>query len=301
MASNTITTLNPFQPPSDGSQPYTMQIEDVCGREELDNAGFQYGREAPKYTTSFLNDEIEREYYHESIDLMKRVTVAQRNASQSPGLIWTKLLRLLVFRSRDANPHETDVNPHSGDANPHETDANPHETDKVPSLLHKRFQIIDLWRPISHAAVDRPLALCDFRSVDFDKAVALIYPDRSGNYYEVVPLRTEGLSTRDDTVEGWSAVGTCCLKESDIRERTAYPSIYVGSESTCVALLVPPDPLAKPVLSLTYILVSLYTRRVASEETHHGDELGCGQVFELKTGGSGATMKLLIHGGADLY
>jgi hypothetical protein len=40
--------------------------------------------------------------------------------------------------------------------------------------------------------------------------------------------------------------------------------------------LVPPDPLAKPVLSLTYILVSLYTRRVASEETHHGDELGCG-------------------------
>ncbi|KAG1865074.1 hypothetical protein C8R48DRAFT_601421, partial [Suillus tomentosus] len=68
-----------------------------------------------------------------------------------------------------------------------------HPPTEVPSLLHKRFQIIDLWRPISHAAVDRPLALCDFRSVDFDKAVALIYPDRSGNYYEVVPLRTEGI------------------------------------------------------------------------------------------------------------
>ncbi|KAG2096045.1 hypothetical protein BD769DRAFT_1369619 [Suillus cothurnatus] len=85
----------------------------------------------------------------------KRQPVPRAHMDQTPAAS--------VARVRDANPHETDVNPH-----------------KVPSLLRKRFQIINLWRPISHAAVDRPLALCDFRSVDFDKAVALTYPDREG-------------------------------------------------------------------------------------------------------------------------
>jgi hypothetical protein len=36
----------------------------------------------------------------------------------------------------------------------------------VPKLVEKRFQIINLWRPISHAAYDWPLALCDHMSVD---------------------------------------------------------------------------------------------------------------------------------------
>lgn len=67
---------------------------------------------------------------------------------------------------------------------------------------------------------------------------------------------------------------------------------------TEAATLVPPDP--KPVLSLTYILVSMHTRRVASDKTHHGDELRCGREFELEAGGSGATIELLIHNGADL-
>ena len=36
----------------------------------------------------------------------------------------------------------------------------------VPALLAKRWQIINLWRPINHAALDWPLALCDYRTVD---------------------------------------------------------------------------------------------------------------------------------------
>jgi hypothetical protein len=67
---------------------------------------------------------------------------------------------------------------------------------------------------------------------------------------------------------------------------------------TEAATLVPPDP--KPVLSLTFILVSLQTRPVANDETYHGNELRCGREFELEAGGSGATIKLLIHDGADL-
>jgi len=53
----------------------------------------------------------------------------------------------------------------------------------APKLLERRFQIINLWRPIAHPAVDWPLALCDYRSVDLKEdafAVALIFPEREG-------------------------------------------------------------------------------------------------------------------------
>jgi hypothetical protein len=39
----------------------------------------------------------------------------------------------------------------------------------VPELLKGRFQIINLWRPIANPALDWPLALCDYRTVDFKK------------------------------------------------------------------------------------------------------------------------------------
>ena len=39
----------------------------------------------------------------------------------------------------------------------------------VPKLLEGRFQIINLWRPIAVPALDWPLALCDYRSVDLEK------------------------------------------------------------------------------------------------------------------------------------
>ena len=53
----------------------------------------------------------------------------------------------------------------------------------VPALLEHRFQIINIWRPISHAAYDWPLALCDYRTVDPEVDLVpmdLIYPDRKG-------------------------------------------------------------------------------------------------------------------------
>ena len=58
----------------------------------------------------------------------------------------------------------------------------------VPKLLSKRFQIINLWRPISHPALDWPLALCDYRSVDpvnDVQPVALIYPHMEGEIFLV--------------------------------------------------------------------------------------------------------------------
>jgi len=54
---------------------------------------------------------------------------------------------------------------------------------EAPDLLKRRFQIINLWRPISHTALDWPLGLCDYRSVDPKTdtyPLALIYPDHEG-------------------------------------------------------------------------------------------------------------------------
>jgi len=211
MASDTISSFNYFLPPSDGSRPYNrvyadsttgktarnwiddphdMQVGDVRGKEELyklDNAGFQYGREAAKHT-SFLNDDgIEREYYPESIDLIKRVTGASK---------------IVIFDHtiRRRRPGEIDNhNPQKRqpvsrvhvDQTPTASTGRVHRhlpPTEAPSLLRKRFQIINLWRPISHAAVDWPLALCDFRSVDFEKdlvPVAHVYADREGETFGV--------------------------------------------------------------------------------------------------------------------
>ena len=91
-----------FSPPLDGSKPYTninadpitgvrqqnwikephtVQIENIRGKEDsvtLDTAGYQYYKRPQKYT-SFANDEeIEREYYPESIELVKQLTGASR-------------------------------------------------------------------------------------------------------------------------------------------------------------------------------------------------------------------------------
>lgn len=63
-----------------------------------------------------------------------------------------------------------------------------HVPDLAPELLKHRFQIINLWRPISHPALDYPLALCDYRSIDSDKDLVpttLKFPERDGETFSV--------------------------------------------------------------------------------------------------------------------
>ncbi|KIK39434.1 hypothetical protein CY34DRAFT_808271 [Suillus luteus UH-Slu-Lm8-n1] len=210
MASDTIGTLNYFLAPPDGSRPFTninadsatgkpvrnwvedkheMQIEDVRGKAELyklDNAGFQYGREAAKHTSFLNDDEIEREYYPESIDLIQRVTGA------TSVVIFDHTIRRRRPGEPDDSPQKRQPVPlvHV-DQTTSSSIARVHRhlpPTEAPSLLRRRFQIINIWRPISHAAVDWPLALCDFRSVDVKKdllPVALIYPDREGETFGI--------------------------------------------------------------------------------------------------------------------
>ena len=62
-------------------QSYEVQIENIRGKEDtvsLDTTGFQFVH-APAQHKKFDNDEeVEREYYPESIELIKKITGASR-------------------------------------------------------------------------------------------------------------------------------------------------------------------------------------------------------------------------------
>jgi len=210
MADIVKTSIPHFVATEDGSKPYNMinadkktgqnprnyilesfdvEIENVRGKEDsvsLDTTGFQFFRAEAKHK-SFKNDEeIEREYYPESIELLKQLTGANR---------------VVIFDHtvRRRRPGEVDDSPQKRQPVPlahvDQTSAaaiaRVHRhlpADEVPELLKKRFQIINLWRPINHPALDHPLTLCDYRSIDPTNdlvATTLRYPDRDGETFNI--------------------------------------------------------------------------------------------------------------------
>lgn len=160
-----------------------VPIENARGEEAitLDKAGFQLVKRAAKHTAFVDDAEIRREYYPESADLIKQITGASK-------VVW------FDHTIRRRRPGEIDDSPDKRqpvslthvDQTTKSSIARVHRhlpADEAPDLLKRRFQIINLWRPISNPAIDWPLALCDYRSVDPAKdtyPVTLVYPDREG-------------------------------------------------------------------------------------------------------------------------
>ncbi|KAH9067015.1 hypothetical protein EDB83DRAFT_2519393 [Lactarius deliciosus] len=183
------TTLRYFTPPTDGSKAWSninadpttgerasnweytahaVKVENLRGRAEstLDKNGFQFFHHPAKHT-SFANDEeILREYYPESIELLKQLTGASR-------------VVLFDHTIRRRRPGVVDT-PQARQPVP-----GVHVDQTTASAIAR---IINLWRPIHHAAYDWPLALCDFNSVDRNRDLVphtLKYPDRDGETYGV--------------------------------------------------------------------------------------------------------------------
>ncbi|KAJ2923296.1 hypothetical protein H1R20_g7598, partial [Candolleomyces eurysporus] len=164
-------------------------IENVRGKEDqytIDNSGFQFVRSPAKHTSFNNDDEIEKEYYPESIDLLKKLTGASRV------VIFDHTIRRQRPGEIDDTPQKRQpVSQVHVDQTTKASIARVHRhlpAEDVPRLLEKRFQIINLWRPINVPALRWPLALCDYRSVDPTKdplPVALVYPDREGETYGI--------------------------------------------------------------------------------------------------------------------
>ncbi|KAJ7124459.1 hypothetical protein C8R44DRAFT_619998 [Mycena epipterygia] len=204
--SSTTGTFDFMVPPKDGArayynistvpkdinfilEPHNVEIENLRGNESaanLDTTGFQLFRHPAKHTTFTSDAEIEKEYYPESIELIKSLTGASR-------------VVLFDHTVRRRRPNETEGGPGkrqpASQAHVDQTSASAvarvHRhlpSEEAPELLKHRFQIINLWRPISHPALDWPLSLCDFRSVNPETDVhpiALIYSDFEGETFGV--------------------------------------------------------------------------------------------------------------------
>ncbi|KAF9550059.1 hypothetical protein CPC08DRAFT_715340 [Agrocybe pediades] len=161
-----------------------IPIENLRGKEDsvtLDTAGFQFFHAPSDYKTFANDEEIKKVYYPESIELIKKLTGASRVE------LFDHTIRRRVPGQIDDSPDKRQPVPQAHvDQTTRSSIARVHrhlpESD-APELLKKRFQIINLWRPIANPAWDWPLALCDYRSVNPEKdsvPVALVYPDREG-------------------------------------------------------------------------------------------------------------------------
>ncbi|RDB23944.1 Uncharacterized protein in dcmA 3'region [Hypsizygus marmoreus] len=159
-------------------------IENLRGKEDqatLDTAGFQLFHR-PTQHKGFTDDAaIEREYYPESIELIKEFTGASRV------VLFDHTIRRRIPGESGSSPLKRQpVAQAHVDQSFKASIARVHRhlpAAEVPALLQRRFQIINLWRPLSHPAVDWPLSVCDYRSVDREKdtfPVALVYDDREG-------------------------------------------------------------------------------------------------------------------------
>ncbi|KAL0568339.1 hypothetical protein V5O48_013650 [Marasmius crinis-equi] len=209
------------------TEEHVLQIENVRGKEDeysLDKTGFYFGKHAAKHT-SFANDEeIQKEYYPESIELIKRLTGA------SKVVLFDHTVRRRVEGEQGLEPGKRGPVPRV-------------HVDQTPQAAHKRvvrhlpegeaqerlkhrFQIINLWRPISHPAEDWPLAVCDFRSLNWEKDLLsseLRYPDKTGWTFSV----------KHNPEHKWKYVRG--LKPEEIILIKCYDSIEDGS----VAVLTP--------------------------------------------------------------
>lgn len=168
--------------------PYEMEVENVRGREQeftLDKNGFQWYKRPSKHTDFTDDAKIQEEYYPESIELIKELTGA------SQVVLFDHTIRR---RRPDVKVDTPDKRQPVPQVHVDQTQASSiarvHRhlpPSEAPQLVQRRFQIINLWRPIKNPALDWPLAFCDYNSVDPADFVptTLKYPDYDGETMSV--------------------------------------------------------------------------------------------------------------------
>ena len=170
-------------------------MENIRGKEDtvsLDTAGFQFYTIPSKYKGEFSDDEVNRKYHPDTEELLKKVTDASKI------VLFDHRIDVAVLYSEYSRPaiprHVPGTIDNSPDKPQRVMQAHVDQTvaasvarvhrhlppNEAPELLKRRFQIINVWRPIGVPALESPLVLCDFRSVDTNNdgfPVAIIYPE----------------------------------------------------------------------------------------------------------------------------
>ena len=177
----------PGQPKSNVRfEPYPVTVHD--GRElpappTVDREGFALLKGRSTVTDFYDEAQIRDVYYPECERVMKAALGASR----------VHVFDHIVRNAARSKPGENTIKEYAGAVHNDYTtksgpqrlrDLLPNEAD-VPA--HKRFAIINLWRPIRGPVVHQPLAVCDARSLEPGDLVtnARIYPDRHGEIQAV--------------------------------------------------------------------------------------------------------------------
>ncbi|KAK3309257.1 uncharacterized protein B0T15DRAFT_430722 [Chaetomium strumarium] len=165
-----------------------VDVTDISGQEDkytLDVQGFQVVRHESSVKEFHDDDLTKRVYYPEVEQLLKDVTGATRvfifdhtvRQGKRPGEQSGATFRGPVQMVHIDQSYRASVNR-----------VRYHLPEEAEELLQKRFQIINVWRPIKTILKD-PLGVADARSVAESDLVgaALIYPDREGETFAVKP------------------------------------------------------------------------------------------------------------------
>ncbi|KIJ45782.1 hypothetical protein M422DRAFT_250573 [Sphaerobolus stellatus SS14] len=169
------------------SRPFEIQVENIRGKEDqydLDTSGFKYIKHKSALTKFTDDEEIQRIYYPETIEVLKKYTGANRV------IIFDHTIRRHRPGGEDSPGNRQPALRAHVDQTPEAATnrVRRHAPELAGELLKHRYQIINLWRPISHPAFESPLAVCDYRSIDWDKDLTrttLRYPDRDGETFTV--------------------------------------------------------------------------------------------------------------------
>jgi hypothetical protein len=179
----------PGMPRSNGvSEPHLMPIYDarpVAGRLSLDVEGLAVVEQRSAVENFYDEDELRRVHYPEAESLVAEVTGASRV------VVFDHTIRRRVAGGVDRAPG-TPRQPVAVVHNDYTVKSGPQRVrdlmgKEAEALLRRRFEIVNVWRPIRGPLRDAPLAICDARSVAFADFVAsdLVYRDRTGETYRV--------------------------------------------------------------------------------------------------------------------
>jgi hypothetical protein len=151
----------------------------------LDREGFALVRQESAVKDFYNEDELRETYYPEAARLVAEATGAARV------IVFDHTVRRRIWGAEDraaGTPRQPVGRVHNDYT---EKSAPQRVRDlmgaEAEELLRHRFEIVNVWRPITGPLRDAPLAVCDARTVnpaDWVPSV-LIYPDRRGETYAI--------------------------------------------------------------------------------------------------------------------
>lgn len=174
---------------------------------DIDVAGFAVYH-APAQSTDFSSDSAVRTSYYPEVESLLRAKL--------PG----NIARIAIFdhtiRKHDPTSPRQPVQQVHVDQTPAAAEARVRRHVKLPpaeldALLARRYQLINVWRPIAHAASDFPLAVVDWRTTTPADLVPvdLLYPlhhrtngDDDDRGKETLPDMSKAASTEGYEVKG---------------------------------------------------------------------------------------------------